>query len=290
METIDHRAARVTETLGGPDENAQYWRCGRHGGLECLAARFSRHRYALHTHDTYVIGTVLDGCETYMLNGVCRYARPGDLCFVHPGDVHDGEPYQDRFVYRMSYPSADLLCEIASEIADRPVRGAPAFAEPVLSDPDGARAFAHAHRLLGEGERLAGDEMLLGVLARFLTRYAPVSVAGLGRETGPVRCARDYLAAHLAEDVDLATLAGIAGLSRFHLIRAFRRETGLTPFAWLADRRVREARALLAGGASPGEAAAACGFADQSHLTRAFKARIGVTPGRYRAACGFHAT
>lgn len=284
METIDQRAALVADTLG-PGENAQFWRCARHDGLECLAARFSNHRYALHTHDTYVVGAILEGCETFLLNGVRLYARAGDLCFVHPGDVHDGEPYQAGYVYRMSYPSVDLLGEIASEVADRPLTGIPAFREPLVHDPEGARAFVLAHRMLGEGQRLAGDEMLIRTLATFLSRYADIGAIALGRETGPVRRARDYLEAHLAEDVDLLSLARIAGLSRFQLIRAFRRQTGLTPFAWLADRRVREAQGLLAAGMSPGETAAACGFSDQSHLTRAFKARVGVTPGRFRAAC-----
>ena len=76
----------------------------------------------------------------------------------------------------------------------------------------------------------------------------------------------------------------LAGLPRHHLIRAFRRETGLTPHAYLIDVRVRRARERLRRGESLGEVAAATGFCDQPHLTRAFKARLGVTPGAFRAA------
>jgi AraC-like DNA-binding protein len=50
------------------------------------------------------------------------------------------------------------------------------------------------------------------------------------------------------------------------------------------DRRFRAASRLLERGDAPGEVAAACGFFDQSHLNRVFKARMGVTPGVYRAA------
>ncbi len=95
---------------------------------------------------------------------------------------------------------------------------------------------------------------------------------------------RDYLEAHLTEEVELADLARLAGLSRSHFIRAFRRETGLTPHAYLMDRRFRAASRLLERGEAPGVVAAACGFFDQSHLNRVFKARMGVTPGVYRAA------
>ena len=84
--------------------------------------------------------------------------------------------------------------------------------------------------------------------------------------------------------MSLADLARLAGLPRHHLIRAFRRETGLTPHAYLVDIRIRRARERLRRGESPGAVAAATGFCDQAHLTRAFKARLGVTPGVFRAA------
>jgi AraC-like DNA-binding protein len=87
-----------------------------------------------------------------------------------------------------------------------------------------------------------------------------------------------------AEDLTLDVLAREAGLPRHLLIRAFRREAGATPHSYLVNRRALAARALLRSGATPSDAAVAVGFFDQSHLTRAFKARFGVTPGAYRAA------
>lgn len=71
-------------------------------------------------------------------------------------------------------------------------------------------------------------------------------------------------------------------MSRAHLIRAFRREFFITPHAFQTDMRVRHVRRLLRNGSSPSEAALECGFADQAHMTRHFKARTGVTPAMYR--------
>ena len=82
----------------------------------------------------------------------------------------------------------------------------------------------------------------------------------------------------------LADLAALAGVSRFQLLRGFARATGVTPHAYLLQRRVRLARQLLIAGRAPAEAAQEAGFADQSHLTRAFRRQFGVTPARYRAA------
>jgi AraC-like DNA-binding protein len=87
----------------------------------------------------------------------------------------------------------------------------------------------------------------------------------------------------MGEAPALHELARHVGLSAWHLIRVFRKATGLTPHAWLIDRRVHHARELLRAGGSPSQIAVQCGFADQAHLTRSFKARLGVTPGQYKA-------
>jgi AraC-like DNA-binding protein len=84
--------------------------------------------------------------------------------------------------------------------------------------------------------------------------------------------------------VSLTELAAMSGVSRFQLLRAFARELGITPHAYLVQRRVCVARQLLADGQTPAQAASQVGFADQSHMTRAFVRHVGITPGRYRAA------
>jgi transcriptional regulator GlxA family with amidase domain len=82
----------------------------------------------------------------------------------------------------------------------------------------------------------------------------------------------------------LAELAALSGVSRFQLLRGFARDVGTTPHAYLIQRRVRLVRRLLAASRSPVDAALLAGFADQSHMTRAFVRQFGITPGRYKAA------
>jgi AraC-like DNA-binding protein len=99
-----------------------------------------------------------------------------------------------------------------------------------------------------------------------------------------VRRAREHLRERWDQPVSLAELAGVAGLSRFELARRFREQIGVAPHAFQVNLRVERARALLAAGHPPATVAAACGFADQPHLTRTFKRAVGVTPGRYARA------
>ncbi|SON56258.1 L-rhamnose operon regulatory protein RhaS [Hartmannibacter diazotrophicus] len=271
----------------GEKDRARFFRAERHDALEGLTAAFRKHRYEPHSHDTYVVGIIVDGCEAYTLRGERHYAAAGNLCFVNPGEVHDGEPAGHVFAYRITYPSVALLRSIAAEITGREPAGAPYFPKATASDDEAAMLFLRCHLQLETApSTLAADEALVSVYALLLRRHAildhvPAALAAHGRAVTKVM---EFLQSSIDRDPDLASIADVAGLSRHHLIRLFKRETGLTPHAFLMDCRVRAARTLLARGDAPADVALACGFFDQSHLNRCFKARVGVAPGAFRRA------
>ncbi|MNT86708.1 Virulence regulon transcriptional activator VirF [compost metagenome] len=68
------------------------------------------------------------------------------------------------------------------------------------------------------------------------------------------------------------------------MLRGFAAAFGLPPHAWLQQCRLSRARRLIAQGRALADAAAGAGFADQSHMTRAFVRFLGFTPGAYAAA------
>jgi AraC-like DNA-binding protein len=76
----------------------------------------------------------------------------------------------------------------------------------------------------------------------------------------------------------------MTGLSKYQVLRRFQKAYGVPPHAWLQQRRAERARSLIRHGARLAAAAAACGFADQSHLTRVFVRQFGFTPGAWRKA------
>ena len=79
-------------------------------------------------------------------------------------------------------------------------------------------------------------------------------------------------------DISLAELANECRWSRSHFGRAFRKTTGHPPHAWLLRRRVEDAERLLVESETPiSEIALACGFADQSHLTKVFSKVVAAT-------------
>lgn len=97
----------------------------------------------------------------------------------------------------------------------------------------------------------------------------------------------DYIDAHLAEEIRIATLAGLCGLSERHFHRAFRDTTGRTPLDFIQGRRIDMAKGLLAKrGLSTTEVAFRIGFQSPTHFARIFRVIAGTSPSAYRRA--FH--
>jgi AraC family transcriptional regulator len=97
------------------------------------------------------------------------------------------------------------------------------------------------------------------------------------------RRSKEMLLAHIDGRIGLGELAQACGLSRSHFARAFKTTTGVTPMQWLVGQRIDRAKHLLLNSVlSIEEIAHRCGFADQSHFTRAFLKAIGNAPGAWR--------
>jgi len=94
----------------------------------------------------------------------------------------------------------------------------------------------------------------------------------------------DYVEAHLAEELSIEVLAGVAALSPFHFAKTFKQATGLPPHRFVAARRVERAKVLLGTTALPiAEIAYRVGWENVSHFTQAFRTATGTTPGAWRA-------
>ncbi|MBS4046935.1 MAG: helix-turn-helix transcriptional regulator [Alphaproteobacteria bacterium] len=96
-----------------------------------------------------------------------------------------------------------------------------------------------------------------------------------------------HIEAHAAEAIDLAGLASVACMSKYHFLRSFRRSTGVTPHQYLLGLRLRRAAQRLCSSRDPVSAIAYdAGFGDLSTFNASFRARFGASPGSFRSAYG----
>jgi AraC family transcriptional regulator len=100
-----------------------------------------------------------------------------------------------------------------------------------------------------------------------------------GLSSSQLRQVVEYIEEHLDQDLSLARLAGVVGVSASHLKTVFRRSTGLPVHEYVVQRRVERAKALLLRGELPAsQVALEAGFAHQSHMARWMRRVLGVTP------------
>ena len=144
------------------------------------------------------------------------------------------------------------------------------FAEVEYGAPSGAlyaESLAHA---------LAVQFLFLGDRPLSPSRKATLSQRKLSQ-------IQEFIESRLNTDLTLLELAAESGCSRSHFLRVFHATTGLTPHRYILKRRIERARQLLEQrDLTIAEIAYRCGFANQAHLTLAFRNECGATPGEYR--------
>ena len=247
-------------------------------GILAVDARSSR-SFARHVHDEFGIGLVTNGAQRSASGRGQVKAVRGDLITVNPGKLHDGVPIGPSRSWSMLYLAPEAIRGIVADVGDGRYRTRELHA-PVVHDQRLARLFLATRRaaLHPHGEA-ALEERLLALLASLFGAAKPErSIAGqLLRVQKRIDVAP--ACSHALSD-----LAALAGMSRYQTLRGFARATGLTPYAYVLQRRLEMARALIRQGLALADAAIEAGFFDQSHMHRVFIATHGFTPGAYAAA------
>ena len=234
-----------------------------------------------HTHDEFVISANMEGAERIWLDGRTLEAEAGDVTAYNPGALqasHGLARAGTRWRFVSLYAEPGFVAQALG------LQAPPSLGVPVSRDPGLMRHFTDLARIVAVSEGIDGglaEETAIAILAATAGKAQPGRTASRGDVT--VRRVATMLLDRLADPPSLAEIAAEVGVSREHLIRRFASAHGMPPMAWALQRRVARARTLLRAGTPPAEVAASLGFADQAHLTRAFRNAMGTTPGRYRA-------
>ena len=238
--------------------------------------------FPVHFHDYYVIGFIERGGR-HLTCGSADYAvGEGDILLFNPHDKHactqtDGGTLD----YRAFNIKAETMDTLTKEITGRTF--APKFSKNIIHDAELFSALCALHEMLmRESKEFEKDELLLFAVEQLIQEYGEPFDSAVAEHDTEIEKACMYMQQHFSERISLGTLCEVAALSRATLVRAFAKTKGISPYRYLENIRLGEAKKRLEQGASPSEAAFSTGFSDQAHFTNFFKGYIGLTPKQYR--------
>ncbi len=262
-----------------PGEQVELWRPAGLPGVEVMRGEGGSRLWRWY-HEAYAVCTVHAGTSEYRYRQATHTARPGDSVMMEPGEVHADLRVEGPTSFHVLFVSPEALRRFRGD------EGGGALHLRAARSDDAAffGAASSLHAALERGAPALEVQCRLGLLLDDLaTRFAEPAATRAQRPPGAAALlrARDLLHASPGRAVSLDELAAAAGLSKFHLLRAFAKHFGVPPHTYHTQLRIATARTLLADGVPISRVALETGFADQSHLTRHFAREVGVTPGAY---------
>ncbi|MBO5200039.1 MAG: helix-turn-helix transcriptional regulator [Clostridia bacterium] len=236
-----------------------------------------------HYHPVYEIYYLTEGSCWQFIDKKSYRLTPGDIACIPAGVIHKTS-YDTRLHSRIliscdaSYiPSSvkELLdknhCFPHSPLTDRAVKDIISALEQEYSSPDGFSCDMLRCRLA---------ELLILIARSRDTAETPIS------ESPIVERAAEYIRKNYVTGVSLSEAAAYCYVSREHLSRTFKKETGFGFNEYLTVYRLKKAEMLLKSDTSRriGEIAAACGFSDSNYFSKVFKRVYKMSPGKARKA------
>ena len=211
--------------------------------------------------------------------GKCQCAGSGDFIFLDCDKLHE---------YFTEEGCECLWCHFSGVTAGSFYRSIAERLGNVFSLPDGYKVVTKLRLLMDTFEkgRTVREPLLSKYLNDILTAfllYTP-SADGVKDYAGIAEDTMTYINEHFAEDISIDMLASRAGISPYHFIRTFKKETGFTPHEYLVNTRMASARYLLKNTRLPiKDICFQTGFSGESVFCSAFKNKHGMTPVQYRS-------
>ena len=246
-----------------------------------------RERIEYHYHTFHKIIILLAGKAGYAIEGERYDLSPGDFVLVGRGSIHRPEVAEDDFYERMIlYIDPAYLTSLSTGDCDLEgcFRQAQTAFRYVYRDEGGSRV-RQLFETLARTDREGGYGAALLARAQFLELMVEVNrVCRGGHQVqaaagdSKVVALLQYLNLHLTEELSIDQLAERFYISKYHMMRRFRQETGYSVHGYLTEKRLLLAQQLLARGCTPAEAAVQAGYQDYSTFSRAYKKQFGRSP------------
>lgn len=240
-------------------------------------------KFPNHFHDCYVFGFIAKGRRHLCCKGQEYDLGAGDLIIFNPHDNHlcvpiDNEPLD----YRGINIDSSVMQRTVQELTGKEYL--PHFTSNVIHQSDITAAIDTLYlAVVNQVDKLQKEEALFFLLEQLLQEYScDFADIGVDQPHEVLQQLCLYMQQNYMHNITLDELVALTKFSKSYLLRFFTKQIGVSPYRYLQNIRLNQAKKLLEQNIAPLEVAIATGFADQSHFTNYFKEFIGLTPKQYQ--------
>lgn len=239
-------------------------------------------KFPNHFHEYYVVGFIERGQRFLSCNNKKYKIEPGDLLLFNPRDKHTCEQVDGKTLdYCCINIQPEIMRKVVFEITGKEY--VPYFTTSVVFHSELVSTLRELHQMIMEETRdFRKEEIFFFFLEQLLAEYTQTTDIDCNhRQSMEVTTICQFLENHYRENITLDDLCKITGLSKYYLLRSFTKQKGISPYSYLENIRIGQAKKMLEQGVLPVDVAAHTGFSDQSHFSNFFKRFIGLTPKQY---------
>lgn len=266
------------------DNQFQYRKSQHLGKVSVLQAEMNNFSYGKHAHEEFSFGVTLAGRQDFFASGAFHKSYPGNIIVFNPGEVHDGQSgVTDTLQYQMLYIHPDQLEPLLNSVG---VSQSKDFqvAETLLDDPQLRQHILHMALLVGNEttDKLQQECALYQMAECLAQRHGQSLVSKTGKIDRLLFRAQEYIQDNIRAEMALEEISEQVNLSKYHFLRMFRQQFGITPHQYILNCRINRARQALESGSLLADVVFDFGFSDLSHFNRRFKPIYGMTPKQYQ--------
>ena len=250
--------------------------------IECRYSKNSGKHYKSHMHSTFSIGAIDAGEVLYVVNNEETHLHPNSLAIINPETLHYCNPFKKLSrSYYMLYLDTAWCLKIQQSFCDTKVF-IPS-SKILLEDKEIYREYIYTMDFfMQDGFLLEKEQMMIELLEKIFKKTIEFKAFTHKQTSLHVESLKHIFSSNLDEDITLSSIAKKLSLNPYTLLRNFKDEVGVTPHAYRMNYRIELAKKLLQKRVEISEVALECGFFDQSHFQKYFKAICAITPKEYR--------
>ena len=265
-------------------EQFQYISSSNLTGVSFLSVRMQEFTYSTHAHEEYSIGITRKGRQDFFTNGVFHKSEAGNIIFFNPEQSHDGcAGGSDELEYDMLYIPRETLINLMGSlgcISPNKTR----LSDSLFRDELLARSIVSACHHLELRSSIEEEAAFLSITHSVLRLGGGTldTKKFFGRKDALLLRAQDFILSNIHQKLSIDDICQVANMSKYHFIRVFNEQYGMTPHQYVINCRLNRVKQQLEQGHQTTKIALELGFSDINHLNRQFRRVFGITAYQYQ--------